>query len=85
MNLPHFSCGPEDSTPQLASAPGKEGALSDQRIEDHAELVAVAPNTALEVVRRKGESALFKEERRGSSPMRQMSMSAIEEKIVEVC
>jgi hypothetical protein len=31
VNSPHFPCGADDSTPQLASASGKEGARSDQR------------------------------------------------------
>jgi hypothetical protein len=34
-------------------------------VEHHVKFVAVTLNTALEVVRRKGESALFREERRG--------------------
>jgi hypothetical protein len=33
--------------------------------EDHVKFAAVTLNTALEVIRRKGESALFREERRG--------------------
>jgi hypothetical protein len=76
-------CGADDSTPQLASASGKEGARSDQRGEDHVKFAAVTLNTTLEVVRRKGESALFREERRGevfveSSPTL-MSICAFEE------
>jgi hypothetical protein len=38
-------------------------------VEDHVKFVAVALNTALEAIRRKGESALLKR-RRGSSAMR---------------
>jgi hypothetical protein len=34
-------------------------------VEDHVKFAAVTLNTALEVVRSKGESALFREERRG--------------------
>jgi hypothetical protein len=34
-------------------------------VEDYVEFAAVTLNSALEVVRRKGESALFREERKG--------------------
>jgi hypothetical protein len=38
---------------------------ADKGVEDHVKFLAVTLNTALELVRRKGESALFREERRG--------------------
>jgi hypothetical protein len=65
VNLRHFPCGAEDSRPQLASASGKEGARMIKGVEDHVKFAAITLNTALEVVSSKGESALFRKERRG--------------------
>jgi len=60
VNSPHLHCGAGYPIPRLASASGKEGVEVTRGVEDHVKFVAVALNTALEVVRRKGESALFR-------------------------
>ena len=57
VHPPHLPCGAGDSIPQLASASGKEGVWSDQRVEDHVEYIAaemaLVRHHALEVVHRK--------------------------------
>jgi hypothetical protein len=61
VHPPHPLRGAEDYIPQLASA-SRKGVGSD---EDHVQFVVDAFNTAMEAVRRKSESAPFREERRG--------------------
>ncbi|KIJ92081.1 hypothetical protein K443DRAFT_685477 [Laccaria amethystina LaAM-08-1] len=55
-------------------------------VEDHVKFAPVTLNTALEVIRRKGESALFREERFSWSPLRlDVDLHNRGEGRVEVC
>ena len=71
VNSPHLPCGVEDSIFSFALAPGKKelevhwgtGITLNSYSLDWLRIV----NIALQIVRRKGKSALLREERRGGS------------------
>jgi hypothetical protein len=65
LNSFHFICGADDSPLSLHRHLEKKELEVIKGVEHHVNFVAVTLNTALEVVRRKGESALFREERKG--------------------
>ena len=67
VHPPHLPSAAGDSIPQLASASGKEGARSDQRVEDHVAYIAIelalVRHHALEVVHRKCDLGPSREKR----------------------
>ncbi|KIK08324.1 hypothetical protein K443DRAFT_672338, partial [Laccaria amethystina LaAM-08-1] len=70
LNSFHFICGADDSPLNLHRHLEKKKLEVIKGVEDHGEFAAVTLNTALEVVRGKAESALFKEDMLSSSPLR---------------
>jgi hypothetical protein len=65
VNSPHFPVVPMIRRLSLHRHLEKKELEVMKGVEHHVKFVAVTLNTALEVVRRKGESALFREERKG--------------------